>query len=168
MLILVLLIFALNNLVVYSQSVQWSTFSTGGNVSTVSTTQLVSTIGEQFVGLSQNANTVIESGFLVHGAFGTTNIDEEKQLPQKFSLSQNYPNPFNPTTTIKFELPKQSLVKLELFNVLGQCVAILVDEIRPAGHYSEQFNASNITSGVYFYRLQAEAFKETRKLILLR
>jgi len=91
-----------------------------------------------------------------------------KGKPQEFTLSQNYPNPFNPRTTIEFSLPIRSSVRLDLFNILGQLVATLVDETRPAGHYLESLDASGLPSGAYFYRLRAGTFLETRKLILLK
>ncbi len=168
MLSLMLLLVILNNQVVYSQSVQWSTFSSGGNVSTVSTTQLVSTIGQQFVGSTQNANTAIESGFLVHGAFGPTNINEGKQLPQKYSLFQNYPNPFNPSTTVHFELPKESYVTLKVYNMLGQEVLTVLDNEFEAGRYNVKIDGANISSGLYFYRLVAADFIQTKKMMLVK
>jgi hypothetical protein len=88
--------------------------------------------------------------------------------PKKFMLSQNYPNPFNPATTISFSLAKSSFVSLKIFDLLGREVATIVSEEMSAGSYSRQWNAANMTSGIYFYRLQAGSFTETKKLILLR
>ncbi len=88
--------------------------------------------------------------------------------PQSFVVSQNYPNPFNPSTTIKFELPTSSVVRLSVFDMLGREVSVLVNERREAGYHSVDFNASNLSSGVYFYRLQAGDFIQTRKLLLIR
>jgi hypothetical protein len=88
--------------------------------------------------------------------------------PKKFMLSQNYPNPFNPATTISFSLAKSSFVSLKIFDLLGREVATIVSEEMSAGSYSKQWNAANMTSGIYFYRLQAGSFTETKKLILLR
>jgi hypothetical protein len=85
-----------------------------------------------------------------------------------FQLYQNYPNPFNPTTTFSFSLPIRSFVKLKVFNVLGKEVATIISEEMPARNYSRQWNAANMSSGVYFYRLQAGSFKQTKKLILLK
>lgn len=89
-------------------------------------------------------------------------------LPARFSLDQNYPNPFNPSTTIEFALPHSGLATLKIFNLLGEQVAMLVNEARPAGTYRIGWNAGNLPSGVYLYRLQAGEFTETKKLILLR
>lgn len=89
-------------------------------------------------------------------------------LPKSFSLFQNYPNPFNPATTISFSLPSRSLVSLKVFDVLGREVSILVADKFPAGTYTHQWNAAGLPSGVYFYRLQAGDFIETKRLVLLR
>jgi hypothetical protein len=83
-------------------------------------------------------------------------------------LLQNYPNPFNPVTIIRYELPKESNVSLRVFNMLGQEVAVLVDEVQAAGHRSVEFNASGLPSGMYLYRLTAGDFVATKKLVLLK
>jgi hypothetical protein len=88
-------------------------------------------------------------------------------IPSAFALEQNYPNPFNPSTTFRFLLPKAADVSLKIFNGLGQVVASLVDEPKKAGSYQVQWNAS-IPSGIYFYRLQAGEYMETKKMIVLR
>ena len=89
-------------------------------------------------------------------------------LPNSFVLEQNYPNPFNPTTVLEFALPRESKVKLEVFNVLGERVATLVDRTLPAGRYEERFAPSGLASGVYLYRVTAGGFVETKKLLFLR
>jgi hypothetical protein len=89
-------------------------------------------------------------------------------IPTVFELSQNYPNPFNPSTTIKFELPKSSDVRLSVFDMLGREVSALVKERRDAGVHEVKFDGSNLASGVYFYRIQAGDFVQTRKLLLVR
>jgi photosystem II stability/assembly factor-like uncharacterized protein len=89
-------------------------------------------------------------------------------LPKQFQLEQNYPNPFNPMTTISFKLPSRSLVTLKVFDLIGREVITIVSEELSAGNYSRQWNASNMASGIYFYRLQASSFFETKKLVLLR
>ncbi|MGA9406406.1 MAG: glycoside hydrolase family 44 protein [Bacteroidota bacterium] len=97
-----------------------------------------------------------------------TNVAEKNIVPDKFELSQNYPNPFNPSTTIAFDLAHQSFVLLRVYNILGQEVATLVDEVRPAGKYREQWNASNLASGMYFYSIRTGSFAQTRKMLLLK
>jgi hypothetical protein len=98
-----------------------------------------------------------------------TNLDTEKnQIPQNIKLYQNYPNPFNPITTIEFDLPNNSDVTLNIFNVLGEKVETLVSDRLTAGSYSYHFNASNLASGIYLYRLEASEFIEIRKMVLMR
>jgi hypothetical protein len=97
-------------------------------------------------------------------------------LPTAYNLLQNYPNPFNPATSILFDLPQDSRVKLEVFNAAGERVATLVDELRPAGRHSVNFDASNLSSGVYFYRISAVSvgaekagqFTAVRKMLLMK
>ncbi len=106
-----------------------------------------------------------------NGAFQYSNVIEVNlTAPEKFELAQNYPNPFNPTTIITYQLPLSSDVKLEIFDVLGRKVATLVNAKQDAGSYVANFNASayNLTSGVYFYRLQAGNFTETKKMMLVK
>jgi hypothetical protein len=90
-------------------------------------------------------------------------------VPTQFELDQNFPNPFNPSTNINYSVPKTSLVTIKVYDILGKEVAALVNEEKSAGNYSVQFSAnSNMASGVYFYRMQAGSFTETKKLILLK
>ena len=83
-------------------------------------------------------------------------------------LSQNYPNPFNPNTTIKFTLPEPGFVTLKVYNLLGEEVITLVSEELNSGHYKYIWNASGLSSGIYFYRLQAGNFVNTKKTLLLK
>lgn len=94
--------------------------------------------------------------------------DKKNNLPTSFSLNQNYPNPFNPTTTINYSVPKSGFVTLKVYDVLGREVTTLVNENKPIGNYSVQINASKLVSGIYFYRMQAGDFVQTKKLILLK
>jgi len=98
----------------------------------------------------------------------TTGIKENDNIISGFSLSQNHPNPFNPVTTINYSLPKNSNVKLEVFDVSGRKVQTLVDENKPAGEHKAVFNATNYSSGTYFYLLQTEEFRITKSMILLK
>ncbi|MHB8853243.1 MAG: T9SS type A sorting domain-containing protein [Ignavibacteriaceae bacterium] len=94
--------------------------------------------------------------------------EEQNNLPSNFALEQNYPNPFNPTTTINYSVSKTSMVTIKVYDILGNEVASLMNEEKPAGRYSVNFTASKLASGVYFYRMQAGSFVETKKLILLK
>ncbi|MFA7361757.1 MAG: T9SS type A sorting domain-containing protein, partial [Candidatus Kapaibacterium sp.] len=89
-------------------------------------------------------------------------------VPTEYALSQNYPNPFNPTTKINFALPKSGLVTMKVYDILGKEVATLVNEVRNAGSYTLDFNASNLTSGTYFYRLESNGFVGTKKMMLVK
>jgi hypothetical protein len=97
-----------------------------------------------------------------------TYVDNEKVTPASYSLSQNYPNPFNPSTKISWQSPVGSHQLLKVYDVLGNEVATLVNEYRDAGTYEENWNAANLSSGVYFYRLQAGNFAEIKKMILIK
>jgi len=94
--------------------------------------------------------------------------DDVSDLPREFALSQNYPNPFNPQTTVKFALPKDSHVKIEIFDLLGRKVVTLVDEDREAGVHEVIWNSDKTASGIYFYRMEADGFSKTNKMLLLR
>jgi hypothetical protein len=93
---------------------------------------------------------------------------EAGTIPTEFALSQNYPNPFNPTTTIQFALPQNSDVKVVVVNMLGQVVEELVNGNLDAGYHNIRFNASNLSSGVYFYKIEAGDFVSVKKLMLLK
>jgi hypothetical protein len=105
----------------------------------------------------------------VNGILGqVTSVNERETLPRSFALFQNYPNPFNPSTTIEFELPRSSIARLAVFNVLGQEVATLVSRQLAPGRYRETFNTINLSSGVYFYKLQTSESSIMKKMLLLR
>jgi hypothetical protein len=104
----------------------------------------------------------------------TAVTNSSTEIPKEFALNQNYPNPFNPSTTIQYDLPKASFVKLYVYDVLGRVVANLADGIQSANSYTVQWNASNLSSGIYFYRIDARSqdgskdFTSVRKLVLLK
>ena len=89
-------------------------------------------------------------------------------VPEKFELSQNYPNPFNPSTKIKYQIATSNPVSLKVYDVLGNEVTTLVNEIQSAGNYEVTFDASSLSSGTYFYKLQTGSFVETKKMILMK
>jgi hypothetical protein len=110
-------------------------------------------------------------GTIVHFIVGEDNVDENpEQTPTEFSLAQNYPNPFNPTTTIQFTIPAGTYgrTSLRVYDLLGCEVATVVNEVKQPGRYQVSWDASNVASGVYFYRLTAGKFVQTRKFLLLR
>ncbi len=93
---------------------------------------------------------------------------EAEGIPIVFSLGQNYPNPFNPSTVIEYQLPVNSEVSIEVYNLLGRRVATLVNERKPAGHHNVTFDASGLSSGVYVYRIRSGEFVQTRKMMLVK
>jgi len=103
--------------------------------------------------LAENIPTVINSG---------------ENIINDFQLYQNYPNPFNPSTTILYQIPELSFITLKVYDVLGEEIATLFNEEKPAGTYEIEFNAENLPSGIYFYRIQAGNYVATRKMLLLK
>ncbi len=97
-----------------------------------------------------------------------TGVNDGKGLPAKFALSQNFPNPFNPSTRIEYTLASESFVTLRVYNLLGQLVATVVNTKQPPGDYSVRFNASKLSSGLYFYTLTAGHFVSTKKMVILK
>jgi hypothetical protein len=110
--------------------------------------------------------TVNSITLLPYSTTGVGTIAEE--TPLSYHLDQNYPNPFNPSTTIRYDLPRSSMVRLSVYDILGREVSVLVNERRDAGVHEVKFDGLNYASGVYFYRLQAGDFVQTRKLLILR
>ena len=103
------------------------------------------------------------------GSFGySTILNVEINAPVIFSLTQNYPNPFNPVTKIKYRLPELSKVRLTVYDVLGREIKVLVDQEKPAGTYEIEFDGTNLPTGVYFYRIEAGKYSDTKKLMLLK
>jgi hypothetical protein len=96
-----------------------------------------------------------------------TNVDHVHNIPKKFELFQNYPNPFNPVTTINYQLPKTTNVELTIYNSIGQKVVKLVDEHKQAGYHFVNWDAKEMASGLYFYRIKAGEFEQVRKMLLL-
>jgi len=91
-----------------------------------------------------------------------------KKIPVSFILHQNYPNPFNPSTTISYQIPEESYVTLKVFDILGRELAVLVNEEKPVGIYNIKYDATNLSSGIYFYTIKAGDFIQTKKFILLK
>ncbi len=99
---------------------------------------------------------------------GVTDVDPAEVIPTKFGLEQNYPNPFNPSTKIEFSIAEAGLYALKVYNVLGQEVVTIANQDFNAGKYTYNFDASNLTSGIYFYKLVGEKVNLTKKMMLLK
>jgi len=135
-------------------------------------------INDGLTTLTTNCLAVDSNGYLYAGTSGsgvfrstqtTTNVKPFlDHIPSNFILEQNYPNPFNPSTQINFSIPKATNVTLKVYDVLGQEVAVLVNERKQAGEYNVTWNAADVPSGVYFYRIVAGEFVETKKMVLIR
>jgi len=95
-------------------------------------------------------------------------IEVNVGTPLEYALSQNYPNPFNPTTTIKFSLPESGNVKLIVFNILGEDVKTLLNGVKEAGIHTINFNASELNSGIYFYKIETSNFTAVKKMMLIK
>ena len=111
---------------------------------------------------------VATHGAGIYSASLITSVEDGSSLPDNYTLSQNYPNPFNPSTKISFSLPQAGKVKLSLFDALGRNVQEIANKEFSAGNHSINFNAANLTSGVYFYRIEAGSFVQSKKMILLK
>ncbi len=137
---------------------------------------LSATIGQSIIGSISNTSHINNVGFWYQYVKTITDVEENLMLetPREFELFQNYPNPFNPTTVIRYGLPKESNVKVIVYNILGEMVNTLVDNVQKAGYYEVNWNAANNSSGVYFYKIMGYApgragdFVDVKKMLLLR
>ena len=121
----------------------------------------------QFVN-SQTGYAVGDNGVILKFVPPPVNVEAESSIVNHYILYPNYPNPFNPSTNIRFRISDFGYVSLKIYNLLGKRVATLVDEYKPAGSYDVQFDAVNLTSGIYFYTLKTDSFSQTRKMLLLK
>jgi len=112
-------------------------------------------------------NGTIDDTILINNII-TTSEEGLLHLPNQYSLYQNYPNPFNPSTIVKYNIKSDGMVSLKVYNILGKEVTSLVNEIKRAGRYEVEFNGSNLSSGIYYYRLESGEYSETRKMLLLK
>ncbi|MCW8803115.1 MAG: T9SS type A sorting domain-containing protein [Ignavibacteriaceae bacterium] len=97
-----------------------------------------------------------------------TDVGENPSNPSAFKLYDNYPNPFNPSTTLRYSIPEASFTSVKIYDALGNEVSSLVNETKPAGTYEVEFNASDLSSGIYYYTLNVVSFSETKKMILMK
>jgi hypothetical protein len=159
-------------------SIERYVIASGGPLAAISTHYVhLGTAGQTIVDACQSANYIVKSGIWQLPAISTGVARPlAQEVPTAYFLYQNFPNPFNPLTVIRFDVPVSSQVSLVVVNVLGEEVARLVSERKEPGSYEARFDASYISSGVYFYRMQADepsfrsgqSFVQTRKLILLK
>ena len=152
-----------------------SVLSEGGRVASSTNFKAITTIGQP-----SPIGNVADSSYIGYYGFWYEIVAQEEvgiedrtastasNLPKVFSLSQNHPNPFNPITQIKYALPRDCRVRLDVYNTIGQKVATLIDGEQKAGYKTVRWDAGSFASGIYFYRLQAGDFVETKKMILLR
>lgn len=131
-----------------------------------SSLSLLEHIGHAFRPNSEDKLEMLE--FLNTHLTGLTSISDKNNIPLAFELEQNYPNPFNPSTTIKYTIPTSGHVTLKVFDMLGREVTTLVNESKPTGEYEIEFDAANLTSGVYFYQLKTSSSVITKKLMVVR
>jgi len=126
--------------------------------------------GNHIINIGSSTATVIRTRdvFGVTGDVIITGVNETPQLAEKYSLEQNYPNPFNPSTTIKYSVPEAGLVTIKVYNMLGQEVATLVNEVKSASVNTVSFNAAGLSSGLYIYQINAKNFSASKKMMLLK
>ncbi len=115
-----------------------------------------------------NLSEIYIDDLVIYSSSITSISEDNSMFNNNFILYPNYPNPFNPTTTIKYQIPELSFVTLKVYDVLGSEILTLVNEEKPAGSYEINFKATNLSSGIYFYKLQAGSFVETKKMILMK
>ena len=148
-----------------------SVFGNGGGVVSNSTFQMSSTVGQTLTGQVQAGNFRKYVGFWYQPDYIISVEELPNPIPLEYKLEQNYPNPFNPSTTIRFAVKERSKVELVIFNLLGESIATLVNEELDAGWYEAHFSApatGGLASGVYVYRIIANQFVQSHKMLLLK
>ncbi|MBN2009749.1 T9SS type A sorting domain-containing protein [candidate division KSB1 bacterium] len=166
---LVIVISLLNNNLFAQVKINQSVFSNGAAVVSNGTHKIIGTVGQPIIGTSASDSHVLLAGFWYQNIDFYTEIKSiDADLPLKFHLDQNFPNPFNPSTMIQFTLPKNAHVVLKLYDLVGREVTTLVDEDREAGVHQVTFEAGELPSGIYLYRIQADGYVSIRKLTLLK
>lgn len=169
-LIIVLTSYILMQSNLYAQlNIPSSVISSGGSFISGGNYQVNGTLGQSFVGNISSSNNINLIGFWYTVEGFVTDIQEEQNLlPTEYFLTQNYPNPFNPATKIQYGVKERNNIKIAIFNTIGEELRILINELKEPGTYEITFDASSLSSGIYFYRLQAGNFVETKKMILMR
>lgn len=153
----------------YSQhQIKSYVFGNGGEAISNTDYNISSTIGQSFVGMASNTDFTHYSGYWRNVALLTNLLGEEELIPLKFELLQNYPNPFNPSTNIKYSVAKQTKVRIEVYNILGQRVAVLVNENKSPGYYTVKFDGRDMATGFYVYRMQTNEFNSIKKMLIVK
>jgi len=160
------------------EKIPWWSINGGGNIYSSSTNyKLCGSVTQSAAGKSAGASNYSYAGFWNPWVVQMTPVEWEEgdhaQLPKEFDLRQNYPNPFNPGTVIEYALPKSAHVTIEIYNLLGQKVNVLVDKNQKVGRYRVDWDGKDkkgeeLASGIYFYRIQAEDFVKCKKMIMLK
>jgi hypothetical protein len=145
-------------------------FSQSAHISTIDNLPIGSLLWDDIQNAAYNSPSDYQKVIARYVALGgsMTGVAVAPRVAPDFALSQNYPNPFNPGTTIRYDLPRRSMVSLAVYNTLGQKVATLVQETQGPGDHEVKFNGSGLASGVYFFRLQAGDFVSTKKMLVLK
>jgi hypothetical protein len=160
------------------EKIPWSSINGGGTIySSAGDKKLCGSIAQSMAGRDTSATQKSYAGFWNPWVVKMTPVEWEEgdhaQLPKEFDLRQNYPNPFNPGTVIEYALPKLAHVTIEIYNLLGQKVNVLVEEDQKAGLYRVDWDGKDkqgeeLASGIYFYRIQAGDFVKCKKMIMLK
>jgi hypothetical protein len=168
--VVIFLSFVLTQIIPAQIVVQNSVFSNGSAQVGDGNHLITAIVGQPVIGTMSNSTHASKAGmWYLYEHLVVTKVENTLgETPTSFRLEQNYPNPFNPTTTIQFAIPKMSEVTLKLYDVLGRKVATLVEEEMPQGVYKIDFDARDLPSGVYVYRIQAEDFSQLKKFLLLK
>ncbi|MCL6097418.1 MAG: T9SS type A sorting domain-containing protein [Bacteroidetes bacterium] len=148
-------------------TIVWSVGAPRFNMALVCDTVWSSNCNQNPVGGFSNNRSPIISSIPTYNSTTAVNYDEST-IPAGYLLSQNFPNPFNPTTTIKFSISKSQFVSIKVYDILGKEISTLVNEEKTPSSYEVQFNGSSLASGMYFYRMQAGSFSQTKKLLLIK
>ena len=147
-------------------AIPMSVVGSGGGVTSGGSFSLVGTVGQPAIGVASGPANINEIGFWYMPGWILTGVEEV--LPTRFALGQNHPNPFNPVTTLGYSVKEKTRVTIRLYDVAGREVATLVDEVSEPGFRETVLDAGGLSSGVYFARMVAGRFVETRKLVLLK
>lgn len=149
-------------------SYSFETLPAGEYTLIVDNPEYENTADNEFVSVDYGNNSVKNKDILVSPASTTGVIKNTNSVPTSYSLLQNYPNPFNPSTAIRFTIPERTQVKLEVYNLIGQKIKELINGELEAGQYDVTFDGSNISSGIYLYRIQAGNFSSVKKMLLMK